>query len=460
MSDRRNQSLARRLIPIFLAWKTVLLLVATFSPGPGYDTSALILLNSSTNRHAELQSPSLVDRITLNTFRWDAFYFVKSAQRGHVYEQEWAFSWAYSYVLNTAAQYLSGDPEPSLRHHIWAGIVISNVCHLISVLVLFRLLNVALGRNQNGRIPFIASLLHVMSPAGLFLCSPYTEALFSAFNFTGMLHYALARTTATSNRTWTIQQDAYMLSSGVLFASATLVRGNGLLSGLIYLCDVASFLPRIMTMQLSGHEVRRLVVTCVAGIFVAIGFISPQFLAYKEYCVTDSSSATARPWCDRNIPSIYTWVQSTYWNVGFLRYWTLPNLPLFLIAAPMLWLLFKSSVTVLRNHSQPSLELHVPQTARPAYLTATDSGSCVLPQLAVPQFVLAIGATTSFHVQIINRLSSGYPIWYLVVAGWIAVERKAGNRGKNEMLSQWVVRTMIMYSIIQGVLFASFLPPA
>lgn len=99
----------------------------------------------------------------------------------------------------------------------------------------------------------------------------------------------------------------------MLFASATLVRGNGLLSGLIYLCDVASFLPRIMTMQLSGHEVRRLVVTCVAGIFVAIGFISPQFLAYKEYCVTDSSIVTARPWCDRKIPSIYTWVQSTYW---------------------------------------------------------------------------------------------------------------------------------------------------
>jgi phosphatidylinositol glycan class V len=329
-SQLNHGRLARQLIPIFIAWKTTLLLLAVLAPGPGYDTSSLILLNSSTDRHVEVQSPSVVDRLTLNTFRWDALYFVKSAQRGYVYEQEWAFSRAYSYIMNAAARCeprlihisqsytnatigLSGRSEPSLRSHIWAGIAISNVCHLISVLVLFRLLNIALGPKQNARVPFIASVLHILSPAALFLSSPYAEALFSAFNFAGMLHYVLARSTENSMQAWTITQDAYMLGSGVLFASATLIRGNGLLSGLIYLYDVASFVPRISTLQLTRHEIRRLFVTCVAGIMIAVGFAGPQYLAYQEYCMTNNSSTGVRSWCDKRVPSIYTWVQSHYW---------------------------------------------------------------------------------------------------------------------------------------------------
>jgi len=332
ISDHLYQSLARRLLLIFLAWKTVLLLLAAFCPGPGYDTSGLILFNASTHRHVEFLSSSRLDRLTLNLFRWDALYFVKAAQRGYVHEQEWAFSWAYSHILNTVGQCkkttsivfplytdynpdLSGNTEPSLRHYVWAGIALSNVCHLISVLVLFRLLNVILGRQQSGRIPFVASVLHVMSPAALFLCSPYAEALFSTANFMGILQYVLARSTGRATRTWTIQQDAYMISSGILFALATLIRSNGLLSGLIYAYDVASSLPHILSMHLTKAEARRLAITCVAGILVAIGFVGPQYLAYKEYCVISSSNPVGRPWCDRTIPSVYSWVQGNYWQV-------------------------------------------------------------------------------------------------------------------------------------------------
>ncbi|KAF2707007.1 glycosyltransferase family 76 protein [Pleomassaria siparia CBS 279.74] len=458
-SNYLHRKLARRLIPIFVAWKCCLLLLAAFSPGPGYDTSSLILLNTSANRHDELQSLSRCERFALRIFRWDALYFVKSAQRGYVHEQEWAFSWAYSYLVNTSAKQLARTSDPSLQHHIWAGVAISNVGHFLSVLALFRLLNVALGPHQDGRVPFIASILHILSPAALFLSSPYTEAIFSMLNFTGMLHYTLTRSTANANRTWTVYQDAYMLSSGILFACATSMRGNGLLSGLIYLYDVASLLPQILTLQLSRHEARRLFATCLAGLTLAIGFVGPQYLAYQEYCVAGTANVVVRPWCKRTIPSIYSWVQSTYWNVGFLRYWTLSNLPLFLIAAPMMWLLVKSSVTVLRDRlHRPPTSPTVSQAATPAGLTPTDTRLCVLPQLALPELALAIAAATSFHVQIINRLSSGYPIWYLTIAEHVMAETKTGT--KNSGLSKWLVRGMILYCMVQGVLYASFLPPA
>ncbi|KAF2188463.1 glycosyltransferase family 76 protein [Zopfia rhizophila CBS 207.26] len=456
MLETVHQSPAARLVVLFVAWKTLLTVLAAFCPGPGYDTSALILSHPGPHRHVEFQSWLRIDRLTISLFRWDSLYFVKAAQRSYVHEQEWAFSWVYSGMVRTLVKYVCGNDYVSLKQCIWAGIAISYTCHLISVLVLFRFFTILLGREQNGRVPFIASVLHIMSPASLFLCSPCAEAVFSAANFTGMLHYALARTSGKGGIR-TVRQDAYMVSSGVLFASATLVRSNGLLSGLIYLYDVVASLPCIFTLQLDRQELRRIFFTCVAGCLVAIGFVGPQYLAYEEYCATTSSESKSRPWCEKTIPSIYTWVQNHYWNVGFLRYWTLSNLPLFLIAAPMLWLLLQSGVTFLRNPPErQSAKPNVPQKTVGADSEDNDRSSCNLPQLALPQIVLALAAMTSFHVQVINRLSSGYPIWYIALANWV-VSRRDGT-GKVE--SQWAIRGIVMYALVQGMLFANFLPPA
>jgi phosphatidylinositol glycan class V len=92
------------LVFIFFAWKILLLTLATFCPGPGYDTSALILVDPSVNRHKNFTHLPWPDRLTLKLFRWDALYFVKGAQRGKVHEQEWAFSWAYSWFLGIVGQ--------------------------------------------------------------------------------------------------------------------------------------------------------------------------------------------------------------------------------------------------------------------------------------------------------------------------------------------------------------------
>jgi phosphatidylinositol glycan class V len=206
---------------------------------------------------------------------------------------------------------MTGGTVLALRHYVLAGIVISNVCHLLSVVVLFRLLTVILGPQQQSQVPFIASVLHVLTPASLFLSAPYAEALFSLLNLTGMLHYALSRATA-QGRSPSIQEDAYKLSSGLLFFGATLMRSNGLMSGLILLYDVGRYIPRVVSMQLNMHDIRRIVVTCVAGVLVALGFILPQYLAYADFCHQSPSSLNPS-WCKNSVPSIYSWVQRRYW---------------------------------------------------------------------------------------------------------------------------------------------------
>ena len=86
------------LLAFFVAWKLLLLGVACASPGPGYDTSTRILFD-----HYHVQSHSwtsrVIEHLTLRLTRWDALYFSTSSARGHLYEQEWAFSWFMARVM-------------------------------------------------------------------------------------------------------------------------------------------------------------------------------------------------------------------------------------------------------------------------------------------------------------------------------------------------------------------------
>lgn len=78
----------------------------------------------------------------------------------------------------------------------------------------------------------------------------------------------------------------------------------------------------------------------------------------------------------------------------------------------------------------------------------------IVRKLAVPQLLLAVLAISSYHVQIITRLSSGCVVWYW----WVADMVCQGNN--NERLGRWIVGWMVVYAVVQGVLFVGFLPPA
>lgn len=179
------------------------------------------------------------------------------------------------------------------------------------MLVLYRLLTLLTGAGrQQSRIPFIASVLHIVTPASLFLSTAYAESLFSLFNVAGMLCYTESKA-ATNLSTISAREIVYKLSSGLLFAVATTLRSNGLLSGLILLYDVARYLPQLLSMRSSVHDIYRIIVTCVSGVLIAISFVGPQYLAYRDFCII--GNPTVRPWCEKKIPSIYSWVQSYYW---------------------------------------------------------------------------------------------------------------------------------------------------
>ena len=82
----------------------------------------------------------------------------------------------------------------------------------------------------------------------------------------------------------------------------------------------------------------------------------------------------------------------------------------------------------------------------------------IVRRLSIPQFVLAILAVTSYHVQVVTRLASGYSIWYIWLASNVVTKSQGGFA--RYVTAKSVIRWMVIYALVQGGLFAAFLPPA
>lgn len=355
----------------------------------------------------------------------------------------------------------------AIASHALAGILVSHISHFLAVIALYNLTHelIPCSHRRKRQIAFTAACLHIFSPGGLFLSAPNGESAFAVFNFWGMSSYVTAYK-SPRNRNGAFQSAIYMIMAGVAFGTASMVRSNGLLSGAILAWDSIVYLPRLPAIinHRTGHELVRLGGILVGGLIIAISYALPQLDAYTEYC----TGGKTRPWCENTVPSIYTWVQSRYWGVGFLKYWTLSNSPLFAIAAPMILVLLGTGGVAL-------YKANLVDALHKINLRDSSAGSVtpgqvsvfthVMARFAVPQLLLAVLATTSFHVQIINRISTGYPVWYMVLA--IAIHSRqpdekpgTGFLGWLSANSQWIMRAAVMYALIQGGLYASFLPPA
>jgi phosphatidylinositol glycan class V len=134
-------------------------------------------------------------------------------------------------------------------------------------------------------------------------------------------------------------------------------------------------------------------------------------------------------------------------NVGLFRYWTISNAPLFLLAAPITFIMIASGVWALWYIPVDAGKVSKEQaifTSRPERLQ-------VLRNMAASQLALTVLTLTTAHVQIITRISSAYPtlLWYL------AISCKGGS-----LLGRGFVGFIVVYGIVQAGLFASFLPPA
>ena len=152
-----------------------------------------------------------------------------------------------------------------------------------------------------------------------------------------------------------------------------------------------------------------------------------------------------QPWCGvwRPFPNVYAYVQEHYWNVGFLRYYTLQQLPNFLLAAPVL-----AASTYAAVHAFETLRARRSAAAE----DVTEGGlygTRARPHLAT-WWVMTLVAATVMHVQVATRFLSVCPALY-----WFAVDE---GRRRGAGVQRWICIYCITFALLGTLMFPTFYP--
>ena len=203
------------------------------------------------------------------------------------------------------------------------GTVLSHVSHLLSTLLLyllaFRLLPIGQGKAATGpSTPLVAACLYIASPAGIFLSAPYIEAPFATLQFLGTLSCVEA---------WREEEQDGILGKkclltiigGACFGLSSTFRSNGLLSLLVFLAPCLSAVKQFLRKPVDVNNITYGVSLAIACLLTLAGTVGPQYIAYEAYC-SQPRDQSLRPWCDRLLPSIYSFVQDHYWCVAYFTY--------------------------------------------------------------------------------------------------------------------------------------------
>lgn len=358
---------------------------------------------------------------------WDSVYFARVASEGYEHEQAHAF-----FPLLPALMRLFAFGSRSRCALAASGLLVSNLAHVASAVALERLGTLVLRDPAAART---AATLFALNPASVFHSAAYTESLFACLSFAGCLALALPR--ARPNL------------AALAFALACAARSNGALN-LAFLAHDFAF-ARVGAAAWFGIRARRAkprrrtvgnettpftdrlaaTVAFAARVSVAVApLLAAQALGYRTYCAGASSDGSAnrranapRPWCDRwtPFPNIYAFVQSEYWNVGFLRYYHARQLPNFALAAPALG---ASAAAAARWVSAATRRGVSKKKKHPAAWMLDEK---VAPYLVV-WAVMAAAAASVMHVQVATRFLSTTPApyWFLAKEGTIsAATRRA-----------------------------------
>lgn len=297
--------------------------------------------------------------------RWDAEHFLFIAEHGYLYEHNFAFFPGFPWALRMGTELLSPlQGLLSRRSCLLLSVALLNF--LFSVLAAVALHDLGCLVLRSPRQAFCAALLFCLSPANVFLAAGYSEALFAFLTFSAMGQ--LER-----GRGW---------ASGLLFALAAGVRSNGLVSiGFLLHAQCRGFCSSLVVLNPWKQLLKLTASLCLSVLTVSLPFALFQYYAYTQFCSPGSAHSvpepllqlasdkgyrlageTEPPWCSWGLPLIYSYIQDVYWNVGFLRFYELRQVPNFLLATPVTILVAWATWTYVTTHPWLCLTLGLHRT--------------------------------------------------------------------------------------------------
>ncbi|EDV98145.1 GPI mannosyltransferase 2 isoform X1 [Drosophila grimshawi] len=360
---------------------------------------------------------------------WDGEYFLHIANYLYTYENTLAFYPLYPVIvrnLATACQVFNVPLSlPALTLlvaillNLWLFCEAANYLYQLTQ----RIFNDA-HKSWN------AALVFCFNPASIFFSAAYSETLFAYSSLILMLECVRPK-----------QQFHYMRICASLTA-CIMCRSNGLIA----LGFPIYFFARHLILTVGVKRCQTLFKMSLA-LLVPLSILHAfYFYIYRLYCMpsikvnhpqqvlqlasernylVSGRGPDASPWCQYTLPFPYNYVQSTYWDVGFLRYYQWKQLPNFLLALPMLLFMhwhYCDYLWHLVTRSWP---------ANAANLRELLKGQKALPFILHGAFLTMVCALF-VNIQVSTRLlASASPIFY-----WFAADHMPKSLSQLSLRSQ------------------------
>ncbi|XP_067004864.2 GPI mannosyltransferase 2 [Anabrus simplex] len=393
--------------------------------------------------------------------RWDAQYFMHIALYGYTYENCLAFFPLFPLVVRLLAGILSFILYIFFSQYsiyVLSAVLINVVCFVKSAVVLHDL---SLQVLKDSHLAYIAALFYCINPASIFFTAPYSETLFALLSFYGML----------------MCSKGLIMNCGIPFGLAATARSNGIVNiGFICYYEVKRIInfvvPRLlketgelrvpfllMIPMLVVAVVVNLFPCVVAVVLALMPFIGFQAYSYYKFCVPHSHnlptflvtyadthglilpgsnlSTPKTHWCKAQLPLSYSYIQDHYWDVGFLKYYEWKQIPNFLLAFPVIFIVFVYSYRFLKYNLNVCLTLGLTNQKLDKrriedFIFSTDTFVYVAHVV-----FLTIFSVLFINIQVTTRLiSSASPVLYWFVASLYTVENSGASQSLRKHLTK------------------------
>ncbi|KAL2645078.1 hypothetical protein R1flu_012665 [Riccia fluitans] len=440
-----------------------------------YDTSAELNRPCLSDKSSDWTHPNegagqnrsslvLLGRVIEKTIVWDGVFYVRIAECGYEYEHSHAFLPVFPLTMRFVTRTFLSWLVPSLGLRATlalSGYLINYVAFVLAAFCLFLLTEFLL---EDGLLALTTAALFCFNPASTFYSAAYSESLFAVLSFAGLLCFV-------KGHKW---------CSVILFGLSSGVRSNGVLHAGFFLFQA---MHKVFNQMIYRRQFSQLVPTILVAMLqsfaVAAPFLGFQIYGYLQMCYIPRLKliSPARPWCSASVPYLYGFVQSQYWNVGFLRYFHLKQLPNFLLASPMLALSVCAIVSYAREQPRLLFSLGLvaaasssPTQAKVALLSGKDDVKAEVARKrsseaprkgffspAAVCFLIQLGFMTSvamfvMHVQVATRFLSVCPPVYWYGAHAMINSRVRGTLGK------LIWSSFLAYVSVGSLLFVNFYP--
>ncbi|KAF3422738.1 LOW QUALITY PROTEIN: hypothetical protein E2986_05855 [Frieseomelitta varia] len=215
--------------------------------------------------------------------RWDGEYFLHIAKYGYTYENTLAFYPLYPFSVLIAAM------------------LVNVICFVKSAVIFYDLSKTVL---KTTNVAYKAAILYCINPATIFFSAAYSESLFA---YLTMLR--------------SIKLDPYV---SFPISLSILTRSNGVIN--------IGF-PIYYQLQKLSYDYSKKHANFSLKTFC-------QFM-FKASTLKILPGNSYVEWCHLKIPMAYSYIQKKYWNLGFLNYYEIKQIPNFILAFPILYIMMK-----------------------------------------------------------------------------------------------------------------------